>query len=173
LPQSIEELVRAVSGSVTPEGACLSAVDRLVPDLGPDDDVAAIAIQIDPVTDVLELELPATPAMLMRLRHALGRWLRGHAIEGDAVIEVTLAVSEACANAIEHAYGPSRGRFRVRAELNAETIEVHVSDQGHWRPPRGAHRGRGLRIMRAAMDRLDIYPDDYGTEIVMSRDLNS
>jgi anti-sigma regulatory factor (Ser/Thr protein kinase)/putative methionine-R-sulfoxide reductase with GAF domain len=169
LPHSIGELVRAVRGAKTPEDACLTAMDRLVPQRGPGDDIAVIAIQIDPVEAVLKLELRAYPTMLARVRQALGRWLRGHGIEREIAAEITIAVSEACANAVEHAYGPGRGTFTVRAEKVDDTVHVTVTDKGHWRAARGEHRGRGLKIMRAAMDGLDITSGEDGTEIVMTR----
>jgi anti-sigma regulatory factor (Ser/Thr protein kinase) len=48
---------------------------------------------------------------------------------------------------------------------------VRVSDDGRWRPARGEHRGRGLKIMQAATDTLEITSEDTGTEVVMSRRL--
>ena len=71
----------------------------------------------------------------------LRRWLveRG-ADEGD-VAEVTIAVSEACANAIEHAYAPVAGQLRAgRVWHNGE---VTVADPRHRAggAPRGARTG--------------------------------
>jgi len=148
------------------------AMDRLVPQRGPGDDIAVIALQIDPVDDLLELELRAYPTTLARVRQTLGRWLRGHDVEREIAAEITIAVSEACANAVEHAYGPGRGMFTVRAEQIGATIHVSVMDQGQWRAPRGEHRGRGLKIMRAAMDSLDVRSNERGTEILMTRGVN-
>jgi anti-sigma regulatory factor (Ser/Thr protein kinase) len=117
--------------------------------------------------------MPAYPTTLSRLRQTLGRWLDGHEIDREVAVEITIAVSEACANAIEHAYGPGRGSFTIRAERTAAEVTVRVSDHGSWRPPRGEHRGRGLKIMQAAMDSLDVRSDKQGTDIVMSRALNT
>ena len=86
--------------------------------------------------------------------------------------EITIAVSEACANAMEHAYGPSGGSIHVRVMRIGETVQISVSDRGHWRPPRGEHRGRGLKIMEAAMDSFEARSTDQGTEIVMHRDVS-
>jgi serine phosphatase RsbU (regulator of sigma subunit)/anti-sigma regulatory factor (Ser/Thr protein kinase) len=169
LPRSIEVLTEAVTGARTPEDACLLAMDRLVPQRGPRDDVAVLALQNNPIPAILDLEFPADPAMLARLRRMLGRWLGEHAGNREASTEITIAVSEACANAIEHAYGPGRGTFRVRAERTNGSIEVTVADRGRWRPPRGEHRGRGLKIMEAAMDTCEVRFDDEGTEITMRR----
>jgi anti-sigma regulatory factor (Ser/Thr protein kinase)/putative methionine-R-sulfoxide reductase with GAF domain len=169
LPESIEQLVEAVTGARTPEEACLIAMDRLVPQRGPRDDVAVIAIQSEPVQAVLELELPCNPTMLARVRQSLARWLATRGVDREVAIEIMIAVSEACANAVEHAYGPNRGTFRVHAEERAGSIEVTVRDSGRWRSPRGDHRGRGLKIMKAATDSLDVSVADGGTEIVMRR----
>ncbi|MFI5040188.1 MAG: ATP-binding protein, partial [Solirubrobacterales bacterium] len=44
-----------------------------------------------------------------------------------------------------------------------------VRDAGHWRPPREQDRGRGLTIIRAAMDDVEVNSSETGTEIVMHR----
>ena len=43
---------------------------------------------------------PAYPKTLARLRQALRRWLQAQAVKREVEIEITTAVSEACANAI-------------------------------------------------------------------------
>lgn len=171
LLRSIDELVDAVAGARNPEDACLLTMDRLVPQRGPRDDIAVIAVQNDPVPGVLDLELAADPTMLVRVRQALTRWLRTQELEREVAAEITIAISEACANAVEHAYGPGQGVFKVHAERIEESIEVTVTDQGHWRPPRGDDRGRGLKIMDAAMDTLEVRAGGGGTEVVMRRNL--
>ncbi len=177
LRRSLAELVDVVRGARSPEEACLLTMDRLVPYRGPRDDVAVIAVRNDPVPAVLDVELPADPSMLGRVRQMLTRWLTAQGLEREVQAEILIAVSEACANAVEHAYGPSRGRFEVRArrigepESGGDSIEVAVSDTGRWRPARGENRGRGLKIMEAAMDSLDVRAADGGTEILMRRQL--
>jgi anti-sigma regulatory factor (Ser/Thr protein kinase) len=169
LPVSIDQLVEAVRGSLTAEEACLVAMDALLPQRGPRDDVAVIAIRNEPVPAKLDLTLAAYPRTLGQLRHALARWMRAQRLDREVATEVTIAVSEAAANAVEHAYGPRRGTFRVRAERTDGELEVSVRDGGHWRPPRGENRGRGLKIMEAAMDTVDVRADVDGTEINMRR----
>jgi GAF domain-containing protein/anti-sigma regulatory factor (Ser/Thr protein kinase) len=172
LGQSLEQLLLAVTGATTAEDACLLAMDRLVPPRGPRDDVAVIAVHPDPLPDVLDIELAADPSRLSGLRRMLGRWQRSQELERAVASEITIAVSEACANAIEHAYGPSGGSVHIRAARIGETIQISVSDHGNWRPPRGEHRGRGMKIMEAAMDFFEARSTDQGTEIVMCRDLS-
>jgi len=172
LDRSLEQLIDAVTGATTAEDACLLAMDRLIPQRGPRDDVAVIAVRPDPVAEVLDIELAADPSRLSGLRRMLARWQRSQDLERVAASEITIAVSEACANAIEHAYGPAGGSVHVRAARIGDTVQISVSDHGNWRPPRGEHRGRGLMIMEAAMDSFEARSTDQGTEIVMCRDLS-
>jgi anti-sigma regulatory factor (Ser/Thr protein kinase) len=171
LHESLRLLVSALRGAWGAEEVCLTAMDRLTPHLGTRDDVAVIAVQLEPVGKVLELERPARPGVLAGIRQAIDHWLRGHSIDREVATEIMVAVNEACSNAIAHAYGPGRGTFNVRLERAEGSVEATVVDQGHWRAPRGEDRGRGLKIMRAAMDDVDVKTDRDGTEVVMRRAL--
>jgi anti-sigma regulatory factor (Ser/Thr protein kinase) len=171
LHHSIDVLVDALRGASGAEEVCLMAMDRLTPSLGTRDDVAVIAVHVEPVERILELVRPARPAELAGIRHALEHWLLGQGIDREVATEIMVAVNEACSNAIAHAYGPGRGTFSVRLEHTGETIAATVLDQGHWRAPRGNERGRGLKIMRAAMDHVDVRTDRDGTTITMRRAL--
>ena len=62
--------------------------------------------------DPLELRLPADVDTIPPLRRVLGRWLREAEATTVEIEEISLACSEACANAIEHAYAPGRPRSR-------------------------------------------------------------
>jgi len=55
------------------------------------------------------------------------------------------------------------------AEPAAGEGRIAVRDRGHWRPPRGRDSGRGLKIMEAAMDAVDVVTDAQGTRITMLR----
>jgi anti-sigma regulatory factor (Ser/Thr protein kinase) len=48
-----------------------------------------------------------------------------------------------------------------------------IRDEGQWRPPRGAHRGRGVMMMRGLMDFVDIEHTDEGTTVVLERTLGA
>ena len=169
IDESIRLLAETVTGAAGAEEACLVAMDRMIPARGPRDDVAVIALRNNPVPDALDMCLPAQPNYLGHVRRMLARWLRANDVTGEAAAEITIAVSEACANAIEHAYSPGRGSFRVEVARDGDQALITVSDQGHWRPPRGENRGRGLTIMRAAMDDIDVNLGEAGTRVSMRR----
>jgi anti-sigma regulatory factor (Ser/Thr protein kinase) len=109
--------------------------------------------------------------VLADLRRQLRRWLRDRGAVGDELLEITMAVSEACANAVEHAYSPAPATFDVRASESAGEVTIAVRDSGRWRPPRGTNRGRGLRIIESAMDDVTVASTNTGTEITMRRRL--
>ncbi len=111
----MDELQRAVCVARSAEDACFRAVADLVPPEGVDDDVAVVALRNELVPTELRLELEADPAVLSRVRHMLRRWLRARGADELTTSEVVLAVNEACANAIEHAY-PEPGHVRAGGE---------------------------------------------------------
>jgi anti-sigma regulatory factor (Ser/Thr protein kinase) len=105
------------------------------------------------------------------MRPLLRRWLGRWGAQADEIYDITVAVQEASANAIEHAYGPGRATFDVEATHEGGVITVYVRDRGRWRAPRGTHRGRGLGMMRALMESVDVQPGEHGTTVVMQRRL--
>ena len=172
LNDGIEALARAVEGSLSPEEACVAAVADLVPLTGLRDDVAIVAVQNSPVPAELHLRLPAEPRTLAQVRRIVRRWIIARGGDETEVAEVTIAVSEACSNAIEHAYSPAPASFELHAWGDNGDITVAVRDDGQWRSPRGENRGRGLSIIAAAMDDVRIDRGNGGTEVVMRRRLS-
>lgn len=167
LRDGLERLRATATGAATAEELCDRVTDRLVPPGGAADDIAMVAVHNEPVPAQLDLLLPARPETLAEVRRMLRRWLRSLEAGDEDVGIVTLAVGEACANAVEHAYSPAPATYGVVASENDGVVTVTVSDRGHWRRPRGENRGRGLTIMDNAMDSVDIRPTDEGTEIRM------
>ena len=86
---------------------------------------------------------------------------------------MTIAVSEACANAVEHAYSPLPGWFEVHGVTEGDELTISVRDGGRWRAPRGTNRGRGLNVIEAAMDTVELKRTEDGTEVTMRRRLGA
>ena len=81
---------------------------------------------------------------------------------------------EAVSNAVEHAYAEPAGRIRVEGVLDAQGRACFtVIDHGQWRPPAAdpGHRGRGLLMMRACMDTVEIESTAEGTTVLLDRRL--
>jgi GAF domain-containing protein/anti-sigma regulatory factor (Ser/Thr protein kinase) len=138
----------------------------------PEDDVAVLVFR--PVAGAgprFEAEVPAEPRALAGVRHRMRHWLTEAGASEDEVHDVLLACGEACANVVEHAYGPADATFEVRGRLEDDAVVVEVLDTGRWRPPRGRERGHGMGLMRALMDDVAVLPTDDGTEVRLRRRL--
>jgi anti-anti-sigma factor len=113
------------------------------------DDVAVIAARLLP--DPLGARLPADPVQLAGVRRAVTAWATAAGLTLDLTEDLQLALGEALANAVEHAYtGGGEGECEYRVARAADgSIDVEVIDTGRWRPPpadRG-YRGRGLELI--------------------------
>ena len=172
LNDGLDELLEVLAGVGSAEEACLAAIGSLGGGDGPRDDIAIVALHNQPIPAELELELPAVPSVLAHVRRLMRRWLRDRGAGSSEIVEMTMAVSEACANAVEHAYSPAPHVFRVQARTEGAEVIVAVRDTGRWRAPRGRNRGRGLTIIEAAMDTVRVSSTSDGTEIVMRRMLD-
>jgi anti-sigma regulatory factor (Ser/Thr protein kinase)/putative methionine-R-sulfoxide reductase with GAF domain len=171
LTESIDELRRVVASARSVEEICDLALERLVPFHGAHDDVAIVALQNSALTKGLSLRLPARPGSLATMRRAVRRWLATVGASRDEIAEMTLAVSEACANAVEHAYSPAPAHFTLEGTCDDGTITLVVRDRGRWREARGIDRGRGLSIIDKVMDDVVVEVASGGTVIVMRRHL--
>ena len=152
------------------ERVCADVVDRML-ETDPPDDVAVIAARLPPLTGELRTTWPAQPEALVAVRRLLRRWLLVHGASGHEAYEILVAAQEACANAVEHAYGPGRAHFDVHATHDDARIRVTVRDHGRWREPRGKHRGRGIALMRSLMEHVEVDHGDGGTVVVLERTL--
>jgi GAF domain-containing protein/anti-sigma regulatory factor (Ser/Thr protein kinase) len=173
LTNGLERLRALTAVLATADQLCQRVTEQLVPPEGGEDDIAVVALRIMPVEAVLRVRFGADPQVLSDMRRMLGRWLQAHGAQPSEVADITLACGEACANAIEHAYGPGAAYFEFEAEHEEGLVTVTVRDTGRWRTPRGGHRGRGLKMIAAAVDELDLHTTEAGTEVVMRHRLDA
>jgi anti-sigma regulatory factor (Ser/Thr protein kinase)/putative methionine-R-sulfoxide reductase with GAF domain len=171
IQEGMNALLELVEGAESAEEACERVAEGLVPAEGLQDDVAIVALQNAVIPEGLDMRLPADPKVLSSVRRVLRRWLRERGVDPADIPRITLAVNEACANAVEHAYSPMPAAFEVIAGVSGDELTITVRDAGQWRAPRGTHRGRGLTIMDAAMDDVRVEPEVEGTAVVMRRRL--
>jgi PAS domain S-box-containing protein len=173
LDQRLDKLA-SVAGDAEGDlnGLCERVIDAVLGDGDPGDDVALLAVRPLPaVTDQISLTLPAEPASLASLRRRLARFLHATGASDLEQYEVTLTISEAAGNAIEHAYGPGDATYDVEVTFTRGELVATVRDHGTWRERRGEHRGRGLNIIEKLMDDVKVTPGAEGTEVTMRRRL--
>jgi anti-sigma regulatory factor (Ser/Thr protein kinase)/putative methionine-R-sulfoxide reductase with GAF domain len=149
-------------------------VDELLPEGASEDDAALLLARSLPLSDSLLTRLPADVESIPLIRRLLGRWLHEAGATQAQADDVSLATSEACANAIEHAYGPEPGILEVSASVSpGGDALVAVRDYGSWRQPRGANRGRGLLLMKGLTDSVDVVRGEDGTTVQLLRRLGA
>jgi serine phosphatase RsbU (regulator of sigma subunit)/anti-sigma regulatory factor (Ser/Thr protein kinase) len=169
----LERLRAIAEGSSDVEALCTTVLEGLVGDSGPSDDVAFVAARVPPVGDRLETRWAARTESLAQIRQLLRRWLAPRGATDAEAYDIIVACQEACANAIEHAYGPGPSELFLDAEYDGSGVVLTVRDEGAWRPPRGSNRGRGLPLMRALMDTVEVRQTTEGTAVVLGRRLRA
>jgi anti-sigma regulatory factor (Ser/Thr protein kinase) len=169
----LADLARTAEGELGE--VCDAIVDGMLGASGaPDDDVALLAVRLEPAPERLALRLPADPEVLADVRRRVSRLLRAADATDQEQYEITLTISEAAANAIEHAYGPGDAEFDLEVRLLDGEVLATVRDHGRWREQRTAAegtRGRGLGIIEGLMDNVEVTRSDAGTTVRMRRRL--
>ncbi|WP_237047713.1 ATP-binding protein [Lentzea guizhouensis] len=111
--------------------------------------------------------MPADARKLAALRRQATSWAETAGLSEDAVYDLELAIGEAAANVVDHAYPAGEGAFDTALESTGRGVRVTVADQGRWRPqPEDkGYRGRGLAMIRMLSDDVDLEAGDEGTTI--------
>ncbi|MGY1712217.1 ATP-binding protein [Geodermatophilus sp. SYSU D00758] len=89
-------------------------------------------------------------------------------ISSEVVGEITLALTEACANVVQHA--GDHGGYEVEVAIDDRLCVISVRDDGEGFDPAAPVQvedpllggGRGLLLMQALVDRLDFRHDPDG-----------
>lgn len=115
---------------------------------------------------VVELSFPANSRYLVLARLSLAGVARVARLDEDILADLKLATTEACSNAVRHAYPDDvDGAVRLHVRLDPETVTIEVADDGRgfdantlsgWDSSRMREEGMGFSIMRAVVDELEI-----------------
>jgi anti-sigma regulatory factor (Ser/Thr protein kinase) len=130
----------------------------------------------------LRLHLPVHPSTPGEVRRQLRRWLEVLGCPREHAEDLLLAVDEAVSNSIEHAYpypisaqthrdgpGVELCASDTTATDGAHRVVVSVTDRGRWktRAVSPSSRGRGLQMMHALTESLDVTATGSGTRVKM------
>ena len=148
-------------------------LEQVTPHIGSHDDIAVLIVRLLEVPQRMDIEVPGEPSSLADLRRRLRRWLELRGLGAAERDDAILAVSEACNNAIEHAYTDDEpGAIHLVIEHRDDSLAIRISDRGAWQPTSPSfERGRGIALMRAVMDETTIEHDGRGTNVTLSRQL--
>ncbi|WP_345413943.1 ATP-binding protein [Actinomycetospora chlora] len=124
----------------------------------------------------LELCALATTENAGTLRRRFRQWV-GELTDPDTADDLALALYEALANVVDHAYVErgAPGLMTLWAAVSCplstgRDLVVTVIDEGAWRPSDGpGWRGRGLPLMRELMHATAVLPGERGTTVQLRR----
>jgi anti-sigma regulatory factor (Ser/Thr protein kinase) len=123
----------------------------------------------------VQLTLTARPTELRHVRQMVRTIGTTLGLDARRAHSITLAVDEACANVVAHAYGDSNpdGIMHVRAHTQANEIVFVVSDNGSpVVEGKSAGAGMGLQLIDALSDEFEIEgPGPDGTRLTMHFEL--
>lgn len=116
--------------------------------------------------------VPAARAVLEATLSTLG------VADGD-VADLAVALSEACSNAVRHASGAPC--YQIEITLDPDKCQIVVSDHGtgfepddQRMPPPGAEGGRGLALMDALVDAVELVAEPgAGARITLAKHVDT
>lgn len=108
----------------------------------------------------LSVSLPRESSSVPVVRRLAAQALRAFGVHDEDVHDVELAITEACANVIDHA--AETDSYDVKVEMAADRCTITVVDQGSGfdatavpgRPDDDSEVGRGVALMRALVDNV-------------------
>lgn len=126
----------------------------------------------------LTLALPREGVSVPAARRFLASGLSTLGVERGTISDIELAVTEACANVLEHATEGDEYEVCVSINGRACTIDVHNSGEafdGNTRgledADTGSEDGRGIQLMRALVDTVSYQQADDGTIVHLEKQL--
>ncbi len=129
------------------------------------------------MTPDMELSLPAQAENIALIRHAFGAVGEAFAVDEQLLSDVRLAVTEACANVVVHAYPDGDpGPLDVYATLGEDELIVVVRDEGPGIVPHPGSPGLGLGLplIASLTESVQLGHDEHErTEVRMTFSLSS
>jgi len=125
------------------------------------------------------VRLPTDAQSVPLVRGLLRQALQYLGVAETGIQEIVLALTEACANVVQHA--GEHEEYQVDIAIDDEVCRISVVDDGDGFDPATApeptsplEAGRGLLLMRALVDRLDFVQDADGRHrVTLEKALNT
>jgi serine phosphatase RsbU (regulator of sigma subunit)/anti-sigma regulatory factor (Ser/Thr protein kinase)/integral membrane sensor domain MASE1 len=132
------------------------------------DDVVVLVMKTASLSPSYRQVFPATPEELYSIRSSIRAWLDAREVAESTADDILIAVGEATANVIRHAYrGQEVGDVEVRMSLKDSRIDVEVADRGQWQEPHktGDRLGIGTELIRRVSDGMAVHSGTEGTVV--------
>lgn len=124
---------------------------------------------MEPIERKFMLKVPSSTENLALIREFVGSAAQQAGFDSTEIAKLELAVDEACANVIEHAYGGHdvSKEVVIRATLDDQTLSIDIEDTGRGFDPeliqpeelerlisKRKTGGLGMRLMKTLMDEV-------------------
>ncbi|HEX3748270.1 MAG TPA: ATP-binding protein [Bryobacteraceae bacterium] len=123
---------------------------------------------MDSLERTFQLHVPSSTENLSMIRDFVGSIGERAGFSKGEVVKLEVAVDEACANVIEHAYGSDTTReVTVKATIDSDAVEIRVVDTGLGFDPttigeaaldsliqQRKNGGLGMRLIKTLMDEV-------------------
>ena len=125
----------------------------------------------------ISLDLPRESELVAQTRRTLDGALAGAGVDEECRADISLALTEACANVIKHAEMSTA--YHVDVSVDRQRCTIEVTDDGGGFDPSTVRpgdvlddTGRGLQIVAALVDGLDVVTiDGLGTMLRFTKRL--
>jgi serine/threonine-protein kinase RsbW len=127
----------------------------------------------------LSMNIPRDSSTLPLVRHLAKHALHEIRVSRRCIGDIEVAVTEACANVVEHT--TAEDEYSVEIQITDRTCEIRVVDTGHGfdfeslgqrNADSTAEGGRGIQLMRALVDRINFTSEpESGTVVHLVKQL--
>jgi len=140
---------------------------------------------MEPIERKFTLQVPSSTENLALIREFIGSAASQAGFDEKEIGKLEIAVDEACANVIEHAYGHDVSKeVIIRVRVSEEILTIDIEDTGNGFDPSTVNQeeleqlisqrktgGLGMRLMKTLMDevRYEIEPGKKNALHMMKR----
>ena len=111
----------------------------------------------------------AIPNSARIARDAIRSYAERCGVGRPEAFDIVLAAGEAIANAIEYGARSPDGTFTVELVRGDAELRISVESEGHWRStPSHKDRGRGMQIMRACAEHVEVSSTAERTHLTLA-----
>jgi serine phosphatase RsbU (regulator of sigma subunit)/CheY-like chemotaxis protein/anti-sigma regulatory factor (Ser/Thr protein kinase) len=170
-------LARLLGALSPPAPAVADTTSRILDACGTaaGDDVTVLCARAVPLLGrEVSITLLPEPEGLAAARRLLRRWLEETGVDASESAGLVLAANEAWQNAIEHGHDFAPRPVLVQFTRDEDEVVIRVRDVGgRGLPPGDPDRGRGIELMRAHVDHLDLnLGSEWGGVVILRQRVN-
>lgn len=162
------ELQASRLASSTPDVMCKELFDSLVSGSPRGDDAVVLVMRNAMDGQEYHAVFEATPGELRNMRSSVRDWIAQRELPEEVGDDLLIAVGEATANCVRHAYrGTMGGDVTIRITYVENVVNAEVSDTGNWHDPvdEEAYPGLGTQIIQSLTEGLNVDRTGRGTHV--------